>query len=170
MDGRIWIGAAGVIMRVLFRKGNDISRGPGGYMTVEAVLILPFVLGVIFLVIYMWFFKYDRCLMEQDYGTALVSACCRQGISSEERVDLMVSETSSFSGDIYLAWNRSMPKAAAEWGRYTVWGEGYVEFPFAGLNFWGRSNVFDTSVSYKGNVIKKMMGIRVVRKIEGIVD
>ena len=48
----------------------------GAYLTVEAALILPMVLGVIILVIYLLFFQYDRCLMEQNVGKlALIIFC-----------------------------------------------------------------------------------------------
>ena len=38
------------------------------YMTVEAALLFPFVIGSILFVIYMLFFQYDRCLLDQDMG------------------------------------------------------------------------------------------------------
>ena len=63
---------------------RDMERG---YFTVEAAMIFPFVMGVILLVIYMWFFQYDRCLMEQDYALITVLGTEKQGLSPEERVE-----------------------------------------------------------------------------------
>ena len=60
-----------------------------GYFTVEAALIFPFVMGVILLVIYMWFFQYDRCLMEQDYALITVMATEKQKLKPQERVDYL---------------------------------------------------------------------------------
>jgi hypothetical protein len=37
-----------------------------GYMTVEASLVLPMVLCVMVVLLYLGFFLYDRCAMEQD--------------------------------------------------------------------------------------------------------
>lgn len=45
------------------------------YFTVEAVMILPFVIWIIGLVIYLMLFQYNRCLMEQDLGMVLLRAC-----------------------------------------------------------------------------------------------
>ena len=36
------------------------------YMTVEAALIIPIVMGSILFVVYMMLFQYNRCLLEQD--------------------------------------------------------------------------------------------------------
>lgn len=43
---------------------NDAREG--GYMTVEAALVLPVVLCAMVVLIYLGFFLYDRCAMEQD--------------------------------------------------------------------------------------------------------
>lgn len=38
------------------------------YFTVEAAVLYPVVLGVVLLMMYLLFFQYDRCLLEQDMG------------------------------------------------------------------------------------------------------
>ena len=40
------------------------------YFTVEAAVLYPVVLGVVLLMMYLLFFQYDRCLLEQDMGRA----------------------------------------------------------------------------------------------------
>lgn len=47
-------------------------KKPNGYMTLEASLIMPFVLYICLLIIYTGFFLYDRCIFMQDcYRIAL---------------------------------------------------------------------------------------------------
>ena len=38
------------------------------YFTVEAALIIPLVLGILVFLIFIMFYQYDRCLLEQDIG------------------------------------------------------------------------------------------------------
>lgn len=52
----------------------------GAYMTVEATLIVPFVMYISIFLLYLGFFQYDRCLMRQDayraalYGSSIYRA------------------------------------------------------------------------------------------------
>lgn len=49
-----------------------MKKGVSAYMTVEATLIVPFVMYISIFLLYLGFFQYDRCLMRQDaYRAAL---------------------------------------------------------------------------------------------------
>ena len=55
-----------------------------GYFTVEAAMVLPIVIAVILMIIYMWFFQYNRCLMEQDTAILALRGSILQAEEKEE--------------------------------------------------------------------------------------
>ncbi len=135
------------------------------YFTVEASLIFPFVMGVILLVIYMFFYKYDRVLMEQDLSFALLYGVYLQDTTSEERVEMTADRIRKTYHEEYFAWNRGGERVSYEYGRIRAADSGSLTFPFRGLQFWEGSNTWTAERSYDGSVIKKMFGIRVFRKM-----
>ncbi len=136
-----------------------------GYFTVEASILLPFVLGVILLVIYLWFFAYDRCLMEQDYAMVLIKGIYTSDLTPEERVGYVKELADKTYREEYYGWNFGETKITYDLGRMKIEGDGFLEFPFKGLNFWSEDNTWSSTASHEGSVIKKILGIRTFRKI-----
>lgn len=56
-----------------------------GYFTVEAALVLPMVLWIYQLLIYIMFYQYDRCILEQDIGILAFRGTLLQEEEMEER-------------------------------------------------------------------------------------
>lgn len=86
------------------KKGMGEISVLEGYMTVEASLVLPIVLGVIVFIIYFQLFWYDRCLMDQR--TAML------GIRMTRLETARQEEVESYLGDFYfpeetVAWRES---------------------------------------------------------------
>ena len=152
------------------RLRNRLKRAAGGYFTVEAALLFPFVLGVILLVMYLWFYSYDRCLMEQDCAISLIKSLSAQGVSPEERVNILLEKYGSIDKEEYVGWSPGSAAASYEKGVLSINQSGSVQFPFKGLIFWEGKDVWTAKVSYKGSVIKKMLGIRTYRKINGLIQ
>ena len=153
---------------------KGIYRGraaPGcclGYFTVEAALIMPFVLAVILLVTYMWFFKYDRCLMEQDFAWITVRSIMARDKASGERVEYAEKLIKQLYTKEYFAWKWGASSASIDKGELTVEVSGQLTFPFSGLAFWDGGNTWKAERSYTGGVISPMFGIRTYRKLEGV--
>ncbi|MCR4617483.1 MAG: pilus assembly protein [Lachnospiraceae bacterium] len=141
-----------------------------GYFTLEAALIMPIVLGIVFLVIYMWFYAYDRCLMEQDMGTSLASGVYAQNVNEEQRVAGMLAKYSSIYKDQYFGWESGQASASYEMGELSIKQNGQIRFPFGGLRFWDEDNTWSHERLYKATIIKKIFGIRTIRKLEGLIQ
>ena len=47
------------------KHNRECCKAVKGYFTIEAALILPFVTGVILVILYLLFFQYNRCLLVQ---------------------------------------------------------------------------------------------------------
>lgn len=136
-----------------------------GYFTVEAVMIMPIILGTIFLVIYMWFFQYNRCLMNQDIGILTVRGVELQGANGSERVEYVEEQVDGMYREQYFAWNYGESQISYERGKLIIGTTGAIEFPFEGLNFWSTNNVWEAKSEYSNTHIPRMLGIRTYRKL-----
>jgi hypothetical protein len=136
------------------------------YLTVEAALVLPIVLGTILLVIYLLFFQYDRCLMEQGAGVLAMRGCTLQIADSKELVEVMLIQSQQ-EDERYLAWNANSAKIRMKGNYVTVECSGELNFPFKGLAFWQDSSTWESEVTYENLRIKPTFFVRKCRKIMG---
>jgi len=141
-----------------------------GYFTVEAACIYPFVIAVILLVIYLWFFMYDRCLMEQDFAGILVKSAVYQTDESSERSEYMQSQVGSLYDSQYLCWDYEDISTSITGYNVGVSAKGSLEFPFTGLNFWSETNRWEAEREYTGKMYDRIFIIRTYRKLEGLLQ
>lgn len=139
----------------------------GAYFTLEAGLVLPVVLGVIVLTIYLWFFQYDRCLMEQDAGMLAWRGAVLEAENPAERVRLLEKEAGKVYEGKYVAWEGERAAISMKAGKLQVKMAGKLQFPFQGLQFWAGSNVWETKALYENQVIHPVSVIRNYRKMGG---
>ena len=76
----------------------------GGYMTVEASMILPFSFLIILLVIRLWFFRYDSVLLEMETASAVIDTLERQDLNAEEKAEYAITKMQSRYKDQYISW------------------------------------------------------------------
>ncbi len=103
------------------------------YFTVEAAVLYPLVLGVIVLMIYLLFFQYDRCLLDQDMGRAAVIAGSRWMEKKEELNRQLQKKEMFFDKSKYIAWETELPLWKLEENHVTVEQSGRLKYPFAGM-------------------------------------
>ena len=109
------------------------DRKCGAYFTVEAAVLYPIVLGVMLLMIYLLFYQYDRCLLEQDMGSAVVRGGSRW-MQTKEELDRKLREEDMFFGEEkYIAWESELPQWKLEKNRITVEQAGRLKYPFVGM-------------------------------------
>lgn len=136
------------------------------YLTVEAALVMPVVLGVVLLVIYLLFFQYDRCLMEHSVGVLAMRGCTLQ-ISDREELVMQIVEQSRQEDARYLAWDMEDLSVKLQGNRMHVERTGLLEFPFRGLMFWSEDTEWGSSIIYENYRIKPVDFIRKCRKVMG---
>ena len=90
-----------------------------GYFTVEAALVFPFVMGVVIFIIYILFFQYDRCLMEQSAGTLAMRCCTLQTRDREELVQTIYVQAQTDDKG-YVAWDMQDTEIQAKENYFTV--------------------------------------------------
>lgn len=144
-------------------KGN-------AYLTVEAALVLPMLMGMIFFIIYMLLFQYDRCLMEQDLGAmALWGSSVEE--SDTKTLDEMARERmAALYRDKYRAWRFMDLQLLLKENRFTAKGSGQLAFPVSGLNFWSSSNIWSTEVLYEYRRLSPVTFIRLCRGLMNLVQ
>lgn len=126
------------------------------YFTVEAAYVLPMMLGVYVFLIYGMFYRYDRCLLEQD--TAL----------------MVMEESESLSGrsaDRYLAFQWKERDVSLQMDTLTAAAAGRVVVPFGNMEKWAEEQGWQLEVTFKKWEIEPTSWIRLYQKVKkGIED
>ncbi len=116
-------------------KAVDPRKGWGveAYFTVEAAMILPFVMAFYLLLIYTMFFQYDRCLLEQDMMELVLEGILCEDGSNEEVAQLVERQLAGMDWNRYLAFQPGERGIRVTQGEITLEGEGAVSAPFPQL-------------------------------------
>ena len=147
-------------------KAAKIIKETDAYFTVEAALVMPFVLGAVFLTMYLLIFQYDRCLMEQSAGVLLLRGCSLQIEDGKALVSELLSQSEN-DDRVYVAWSMEEPEISLRGNIVTVKRKGELGFPVGGIAFWEGENHWESEADYKGYRIAPVSFIRDYRKIRG---
>lgn len=143
------------------------KRKVKAYFTVEAALILPMALGVIVLIMYLWFFQYDRCLMEQDAGILALRGTIVEAEDNQKRVAMITKEAEQMNQDKYMAWENAEVAVIVKQGKLQVKTGGTLRFPFQARAFGMDKNIWETGVSYENRILRPTSVIRYYQKLMG---
>lgn len=136
-----------------------------GYFTVEAAMVLPMIMIFILWMIYLWFFQYNRCLMEQDAGVLALQGAALQSEDNEERIRQLRKIADQVYGEKYIAWESGEPELKIEKGTIYVKQKGRIRFPFGEL-IPGTASA-EATAAYENDIISPVHFIRSYRKITG---
>ncbi len=142
-----------------------MKRKVGGYFTVEATMVLPMIMAVTLLVIYLFLFRYNRCLMEQDVGILAMRGAALQTENGEERMRQLREHAESLYRAKYIAWESGEIVLKLEKGTVAVQQSAQIKFPF-GMPGMG-NRIADTSTTRKNHIVSPIFFIRSYRKIMG---
>lgn len=81
-------------IRKQFDKKQEKDKKSFAYFTVEAALLLPLITALLFLMIFLAFYSYDRCILEQAAYEAAVRGSVQYLESNEETYEV-VKETAT---------------------------------------------------------------------------
>lgn len=126
---------------MLYGKGY---KNAGGYLTVEASLIIPLAVFLTGFLFYMTFYLYDRCVAAQDtYLLAFRGSACgyygsgRSGVygcgkSPEEIKRLIISQSNKQFGEKYIGIDRLVSTVQTDHKTVLVEASGRVTSAFTG--------------------------------------
>lgn len=147
-------------------RNKDLNKMINAYLTVEAALLFPFVMGVILFVIYLFFFQYNRCLMEQSAAVMGLRGCTLQ-ISDPKELAARITVQYRNEFPPFIAWEMQEEEIQIKGNTVSVICKGNQVFPFKGFDFWGGGAGWNSEVCYKNNRISPVTFIRNYRKMGG---
>lgn len=144
-----------------------VGRKTTAYLTVEAALVLPMVMGFVMLTIYLLFFQYNRCMFEQDIGALTLRG---DGAWVEDKNGLleeMQNQAAQIDYEKYIAWQLGKISIRLE-GNYTyVEGDGNVLFPFEGFMMGEDDSAWRIKVTFRNQRVEPVAFVRNWRKWMG---
>jgi len=133
-----------------------------GYFTLEAALILPMVLAVISFILYLLFFQYNRCLMEQDMGILALRGALMQVENHADRVQQLQEMAEQQDWDKYLAWEMEEVTLTAGRGKVTVMRKGQIRTPFRKE---GKESWWSTVAGYENHILSPEAFVRICHRL-----
>lgn len=137
------------------------------YFTVEAALVLPVVISILLFIIYILFYQYDRCLLEQDMGAMALWGSLEEADDAGELQTKAEKRMRELYREKYMAWNFAELEAGLEQNRFSAKGAGSLTFPLSGWNFWGGGNVWGARAEYGYTRLSPVTFIRLCHKFMG---
>lgn len=131
-----------------------------GYFTVEAAMVMPIVLYVIFVILYLLCFQYNRCLMEIDMGVFALRGRVMQAQTNEDRAELLRKQAEECREEQYIGWRCGRVQWKLEKGTLWVERKGKLEFPFT-------RELWSAEVNYENHILSPVSVLRYYRKLVG---
>lgn len=142
-----------------------MKKKTDGYFTVEAAMVMPMVLSVVFLIIYLLFFQYNRCLMEQDVGLLVMGGIYMEVEDNEERIQELRKLANLIYEEKYIAWECGAIELKLERGKLSAEQSGWLSLPIRTFGH-GRQTV-ETTVRFKNHIVSPVSFIRNYHKVIG---
>lgn len=140
----------------------------GGYMTVEATLILPMVLYVCISIVYIGFFQYDRCVMKQDAYRAALAGSSIYRENGQEVYNASFVMLENIGVQKYIATDCSQ-KITVQ-GRVNVSMKGVVKVPFQGIKSLTGVSGWEIKERAQSKCLNPVIFIRMCRQIKNNMD
>lgn len=137
------------------------------YFTVEAAMIMTMVLNVLMILIYIMFFQYNRCLLEQDMGALALKGCTVQAESKEELLQTLKQYESQLYLEKYIVWEHGEVSLELKQDSIKVEQTGNLIFPFAWEGVFDMESQWDTKAVYENKRISPVTFIRNYAKLTG---
>lgn len=140
-------------------------RKENGYFTVEAAMVFPIAFAVVLFVLYLLFFQYNRCIMEQDAGIIALQGASVSAENNEERIRLIRQAADELDMEKYVAWNDEEMELYLERGIVRVCDSGGVDVPFVLPGV--KTNFWKSETEFRNYIFSPVSFIRNCRKVLG---
>ena len=148
-------------------EGKKKLHGIKAYLTVEAALVLSVVFGVIVMIIYVMFFQYNRCLMEQDVGTLVVKGVTLQIEDKDALLRELGRQEEQLSSDKYIAWENQGIVWRLGYNKIEAEQKGWILFPFTGRSSGEVKERWEAQTTYENRYVSPVEFMRTYRRIAG---
>lgn len=137
------------------------------YFTAEAAFVLPIIFAALLLMIYLFLYQYDRCLLEQDMGKLVLWGNTVPAGSAKEWQQQLEYRASAVYQDKYVAWETTDIHVELKRNQVLVKGKGMLHFPLPGWNIWNQENVWGVETTYRSERLSPVFFIRQYHKLKG---
>jgi hypothetical protein len=137
-----------------------MKRMEEGYFTVEATLVMPIMLGVVFMTMYLWYFQYDRCRQDQETGLLAMQAASLRNVTAEERCDEVIRHGADADEEIYIAWEPGELHARQQGYTLDVERTGGLTFPLPGWNLLTGKNHWEARSHFRNRTVSPVKIVR----------
>lgn len=142
------------------------KREKSAYMTIEATLIMPLIVGGVIFILYLGFYLYNACTVKQTaYIAALRGSRIKKG-SSAEIEDYVVKQVDELLQNQMLAREDIHKEIRISMGRINVKITTEIKMPFAGF-LSSKVNMWKIEGQAWANRVDTIEIIREARKING---
>ena len=136
------------------------------YFTVEAALILPLTLGIVVMIIYLMFYQYDRCLLEQDVGIAALRAAVATSEDAGERLEELRRQAGKTYWDKYVAFDPEEVTGKIKGNRLEAARKGSLNVPFLDISKWTGTDRWSAEASFSIRKASPVLFIRACRRLK----
>lgn len=99
------------------------------YFTVEATLIMPMIFLFLFLVIYLGFFQYNRCLLDQDAYILAMTESRKYYQSNGQMYQNIANTKEKWEWKKYISFKKEAVDVEVGTGKITITAKGQVITP-----------------------------------------
>ena len=139
-----------------------MKRGVKAYFTVEAVMVLPVVLGAIGVILYLLTYQYDRAVLEQDMGMLSIRVSSF-GVPMDGAKQELVRLQEGLAREKYLLGIWTVPELEIEPAKVTIRGK--LQLPLWGPWAMSGKGAHGVWVTYTNRKLSPVFVIRSCKKI-----
>lgn len=144
-----------------------MDKKENGYLTVEAALVFPVVLAVQVLVIFLFIFQYNRCLLDQDMAKLVVLGCGAEKQEKSKLAEYVGRCAGELYTEKYVTWDMTDIEITLEGNRICARGSGKQSFPTAGWGILSDGFNWNAETVCEGERLDAVTFIRQYRKWKG---
>lgn len=126
------------------------------YLTVEASLLLPFILGTLVFIFCIQFYWYNRCLMDQNVAMLGIRAVQEQTVDGEALEQVLNEWEEGYLSDKYYGWEIERPAISLKRNCFAIEQCGKLGYG---------DRIWKAAVSYENEIIRPAEILRIFRKM-----
>ncbi len=157
---------------ILLNKGEDkISRSiqkskikQNAYFTIEAALIIPLALGILIFLIFIMFYQYDRCLLEQDIGMVAFWGATVKAQDNQILLEEMQNREANVYWKKYILFFPQDLNVSIGNGKVSVQKKGDISILFNDLATVPDLKKWEIASSYSNRRLSPKFILRIIRK------
>ena len=134
------------------------------YFTVEAALIIPLVLGILVFLIFIMFYQYDRCLLEQDIGMVVFWGATVRAHNNQQLMEEVQNREANIYWEKYILFYPQEMKASIGNGKVSVEKRGDISILFSGLSTVPGLKSWEITTCYTNRRLSPKFILRSIKK------